>query len=235
MLQDAHNCIINFDENTSYFAVYDGHGGREISQYCSLELPNYLKNTEAYKAGDMEKALIDAFLGLDASLITQPVNEKLKELRGSDQSDDELDEEENVQNLYEEATMPIEQVIEKYASNNPKHSSPEKKEEKPIDSAGACCSSSLPKKHSKDSQNDIVSSSSNSVAEATSSSLEKKDSELKHEENGKVAVQNSADSTKDVTSNDGVTKENCTQVNGEVTKDTNSSSSPENGVVSKKG
>ena len=27
-LQDAHNCILEFDEETSMFAVYDGHGGR---------------------------------------------------------------------------------------------------------------------------------------------------------------------------------------------------------------
>lgn len=26
-LQDAHNCILDFDEETSMFAVYDGHGG----------------------------------------------------------------------------------------------------------------------------------------------------------------------------------------------------------------
>lgn len=26
-LQDAHNCILDFDEDTSMFAVYDGHGG----------------------------------------------------------------------------------------------------------------------------------------------------------------------------------------------------------------
>lgn len=25
--QDAHNCIADFDENSSFFAVYDGHGG----------------------------------------------------------------------------------------------------------------------------------------------------------------------------------------------------------------
>lgn len=27
-LQDAHNCILDFDEDTAMFAVYDGHGGR---------------------------------------------------------------------------------------------------------------------------------------------------------------------------------------------------------------
>lgn len=27
-LQDAHNCILDFDEDTAMFAVYDGHGGK---------------------------------------------------------------------------------------------------------------------------------------------------------------------------------------------------------------
>lgn len=27
VLQDAHNCILEFDEETAMFAVYDGHGG----------------------------------------------------------------------------------------------------------------------------------------------------------------------------------------------------------------
>lgn len=26
-VQDAHNCILDFDEDTAMFAVYDGHGG----------------------------------------------------------------------------------------------------------------------------------------------------------------------------------------------------------------
>lgn len=26
-VQDAHNCILEFDEETAMFAVYDGHGG----------------------------------------------------------------------------------------------------------------------------------------------------------------------------------------------------------------
>lgn len=28
--KDAHNSIIDFDSNTSFFAVYDGHGGSSI-------------------------------------------------------------------------------------------------------------------------------------------------------------------------------------------------------------
>lgn len=80
--QDSHNTILDFDENTSLFAVYDGHGGAEVATYCSQNLPNFIKNTEAYKSGDMVKALTDAFLGFDASIATKEVMDILKELAG---------------------------------------------------------------------------------------------------------------------------------------------------------
>lgn len=64
------------------FAVYDGHGGAEVATYCSQNLPNFIKNTEAYKNGDMVKALTDAFLGFDAAIATKEVMDILKELAG---------------------------------------------------------------------------------------------------------------------------------------------------------
>ena len=35
VFQDAHNCIPEYDENASLFAVYDGHGGSEVAVYLS--------------------------------------------------------------------------------------------------------------------------------------------------------------------------------------------------------
>lgn len=118
--EDAHNCILDFDVNTSLFAVYDGHGGHEVAQYCSKKLPDFLKNISSYKNNDMEKALIDAFLGFDATIATPEVIAELKEIVGvkvTENETDGSDVEDNVANLYEEATMPLEQVIEKYTSN----------------------------------------------------------------------------------------------------------------------
>ena len=121
-LQDAHNCILNFDVDTSFFAVYDGHGGREVAAYCSQHLPDFLKQMDAYKVGDIETALVDAFLQFDATIITKEVVQKLKALINSEDEsecdDDDCDgSEEDMRDLYEEAAMSIEQVVQKYTKN----------------------------------------------------------------------------------------------------------------------
>lgn len=68
--QDSHNTILNYDENTSFFAVYDGHCGAEIAQYCSKYLPDFLKNSKRYKKGEkLEEALSDSFIRFDESLL----------------------------------------------------------------------------------------------------------------------------------------------------------------------
>lgn len=118
VFQDAHNCLLNFDRDTSFFAVYDGHGGPEIALYCSQKLPEFLKNTEAYKAGEMEKALKDAFLGFDDTLLQPEVIEELKQLAGDKypehEEETETDDEEDLAELCQESRMPLTEVLEKY-------------------------------------------------------------------------------------------------------------------------
>ncbi|XP_073943864.1 protein phosphatase 1G [Choristoneura fumiferana] len=119
--EDAHNTVLDFDEKTSLFAVYDGHGGAEVATYCSNNLPDYIKNTDAYKNGDLAKALEDAFLGFDAKIATYEVMAVLKELAGqinhppgpSDNEESES-EDENVNNLCQEAHLPLQEVLAKY-------------------------------------------------------------------------------------------------------------------------
>ncbi|XP_034840206.1 protein phosphatase 1G [Maniola hyperantus] len=116
--EDSHNTILDFDEHTSLFAVYDGHGGAEVATYCSQNLPNFIKNTEAYKGGDMIQALKDAFLGFDTTIASKEVMDILKELAGEinppGPSDNEESEDENISNLYKDARLPLQEVLAKY-------------------------------------------------------------------------------------------------------------------------
>lgn len=96
--------------------MYDGHGGHEVAQYCSQKLPQFIKDLETYKKGDINQALIEGFLGFDATIATREVVAILKDIAGDKEAEEESEEEENVDNLYKEAAMPIEQVIEQYTN-----------------------------------------------------------------------------------------------------------------------
>ncbi|CAH1721614.1 unnamed protein product [Aphis gossypii] len=113
--EDAHNCLLDFDKKVALFAVYDGHGGAEVAQYAAENLPALVKNT-LYDNQDFEQALIKAFMDFDDSLIEFPVVEKLVALREdvSEECADEEEEREELNELYEEAKMPIEDIILKY-------------------------------------------------------------------------------------------------------------------------
>ncbi|KAK2588023.1 hypothetical protein KPH14_004097 [Odynerus spinipes] len=195
--EDAHNCCIDFDKNVSLFAVYDGHGGHEVATYCARNLPDFIKQTEAYKRGDIRQALIDAFLGFDATLAKPEVVSILKELARTSTSDNkeddqnDSDEEENVSNLRMEAAMPLDQVIAKYQSevSNPhvKHIKNEKankracpylrgrrgKDKPSCSSSGAGCSSSSSAWNTNEAD---VSSSSQPCGSAMSSTTNRKES-----------------------------------------------------------
>ncbi len=85
--------------------------GQEIAQYCSKKLPDFIKNTEAYKNGDLKQALEEAFSDIDKSIITEEVIKELKELVGEqDDDDDDLDE---AAMLSKEANIPIEELLSK--------------------------------------------------------------------------------------------------------------------------
>ena len=88
LLQDAHKCILDFDEETSLFSVYDGHEGAEVAKYTSEKLPEFIKKTEEYKSGNYKEALISAFLNFDETLRSRHVLARLKEIMQAEKGDD---------------------------------------------------------------------------------------------------------------------------------------------------
>ncbi|VDK66552.1 unnamed protein product [Onchocerca ochengi] len=114
--EDAHNCIVNYDEDCSFFAVYDGHGGSEVAQYSAHHLPDMLKANNSWFSGNYAKAIQDTFLELDELLRSETVMRELKKMAGTvePKHDDLSDDDEDKQVLYEEAGMPIESILERY-------------------------------------------------------------------------------------------------------------------------
>lgn len=60
-MEDAHISEIEFDKDTSLFAVFDGHGGSQVSKLCQKNFINFLIQNENYKSENFEQALKDTF------------------------------------------------------------------------------------------------------------------------------------------------------------------------------
>ncbi|KAK5935128.1 hypothetical protein CgunFtcFv8_020514 [Champsocephalus gunnari] len=124
-MEDSHNCIPEFDEDTAMFSVYDGHGGEEVALYCSKYLPEIIKEQKTYKDGKLQKALEEAFLVIDGKITTEDVIKELVQIAGRPTEEppvvkvspeDDLETEEAAL-LHEEATMTIEELLVRYGQN----------------------------------------------------------------------------------------------------------------------
>ncbi len=132
------------------FAVYDGHGGAEIALYCSRHLPDFIKQLDSYRQGQLNVALTEGFLKFDSLLLEPNVKEILQELVDSkdknDNDDEQIDDqsheiilptnrnEENISNdelnveeaqlLKKEAELPIEELLKRYGEDGKHFHSP---------------------------------------------------------------------------------------------------------------
>eukprot|EP00887_Chlorella_sp_A99_P005127 scaffold25.g5127.t1 len=89
--EDAHASVLEVnDPKTAIFAIFDGHGGREVSKFCAAHLPQELSQADGFANGDVERALAETFLRMDELLVKDEYRDELKQMRGSD-SDEEKD------------------------------------------------------------------------------------------------------------------------------------------------
>ncbi|KAJ8755509.1 hypothetical protein K2173_019307 [Erythroxylum novogranatense] len=64
-MEDAHAAYPDLDASTSFFGVYDGHGGQAVAKFCAKYLHQQVLKHEAYLAGDIGTALEKTFLRMD--------------------------------------------------------------------------------------------------------------------------------------------------------------------------
>lgn len=76
-MEDSHITLPFFDTDTSLFCIFDGHGGDEVSKFCSNHFPSELKKNKNYKSKNYKKSLEETFQKIDKMLMS---NEGQKEL-----------------------------------------------------------------------------------------------------------------------------------------------------------
>jgi hypothetical protein len=81
-MEDAHTCILDMqaaseggkgtdaDKRLAFFGVYDGHGGDKVAIYTGEHLHEIVTKQEAWKSGDLKKALQDGFLATDRAILS---------------------------------------------------------------------------------------------------------------------------------------------------------------------
>ena len=67
-MEDSVRCEVCLPQGESLFGVFDGHGGKEVAEFCSREIVSVFSSLESYQARDYERALTDCFIALDAQL-----------------------------------------------------------------------------------------------------------------------------------------------------------------------
>ncbi|GKC07958.1 probable protein phosphatase 2C 60 [Tanacetum coccineum] len=73
-MEDAaygHAALLDLDNSTSFFGVYDGHGGQAVSKFCAKFLHQQVIKHEAYSAGDIGTAAQKSFLRMDEMMCGQ--------------------------------------------------------------------------------------------------------------------------------------------------------------------
>jgi len=70
-MEDAHSHYLSLEEDkdASFFAVYDGHGGSKVAQWCGEHVHHDILANENYKKGDIVEALKAGFLDCDENML----------------------------------------------------------------------------------------------------------------------------------------------------------------------
>lgn len=86
--EDAHVAKVDFDGETGFFAVYDGHGGCEVAKSCGLHLHEKLLGTPEFKEKLYDQALAKSFLEMDVYLRTEQGRAELETFVKETQKDE---------------------------------------------------------------------------------------------------------------------------------------------------
>lgn len=97
--EDAHAVVLDVERSseeknsekcprTSLFAVFDGHGGKEVAQFCAAHISEALVSSKGYATGDMREALRETFLKMDDIMVKQEYQAEFAALKGAQEGEE---------------------------------------------------------------------------------------------------------------------------------------------------
>lgn len=91
-MEDAHITDISqgIENNIEIFGVFDGHGGKEVSQFVKRHFTKEFINYYNSSGGNIQQSLSDTFLQMDKLMQTQNGKNELNELSKLSKEEDEL-------------------------------------------------------------------------------------------------------------------------------------------------
>lgn len=69
-MEDSHTAIIE-PNGGGFFAVFDGHSGSSVAEFCGENLHRFITSTAAFEAKNYSRAMFDGFLAIDRHLLGQ--------------------------------------------------------------------------------------------------------------------------------------------------------------------
>lgn len=90
-MEDSHISDIGIGPNNQFhlFGVFDGHGGKEVSQFVKKHFTEEFLNLKSFKSGNIKTSLTEGFLKIDDLLIEPDVKAELKLYAKQSKEEDE--------------------------------------------------------------------------------------------------------------------------------------------------
>ncbi|CAD8201951.1 unnamed protein product [Paramecium pentaurelia] len=82
-MEDAHISKLDIEPGVSLFAVFDGHGGKEVAIFAENHFQEELLKNQNYKNKNYKQALIDTFMQIDELLLRPEGQEELIKIKGN--------------------------------------------------------------------------------------------------------------------------------------------------------
>ena len=122
-MEDSYICALNIGNNNQYdiFGVFDGHNGKEVSQFVKNHFIEELEQNENFKNNKIKEALKETFIKMDELMKTPEGKNELKEISKLSLLEDEEINKKTCTNLNDNSEM-ISNIlgIKKYEDDIPK-------------------------------------------------------------------------------------------------------------------